>query len=587
MRRLAFLLLAATAVSAEPPPFQDRVQALIEYYARPKDRDSGYGTIAAKLKLGEDAEWCSRRLLELLRPPLTGDMFWQFPATAVAYLDRGQLSPEARRALRDAWRTYMPYRGDTENHWLLYYTSMYLMAQLWPGEPGEAWFTGKSSAENQREAAAWIDSWIRLTTSRGQGEYDCTHYIGVFLLPMSYLAAWADDPVMKKRATMMIEYLIADYAAENLNGIYVGSHARTDDKMVVEKWHSVAGDFGYLLFGLGPKPEPISGYALYYALASAYKPPEILRRIATDRSRPYTHYERKRTRNRWRFHDELHGPVYKTTYVRPEYAVGSDQGGILQPIQQHSWDVTWAVDDPRGVHNTFFTLHPYSSLYELQTYFTFGPDFGTEEVVRSKRTYDSPDKLLGGSPFEKIMQDEDTVIVLYEIPKGTRFPHINGFLSKDLSDVVEDSSGWIFLRGGKALIAARPLQPYVFQPIQDGGRRLFSPYLNNGVVVQVAAASEFTGLDAFRQAILALPLEFHLEPRPSVRFQSLRGRRLEFTYGETPRIDGRPLDYDSWPLFGGPFLEAAVDSQELLMKHGSLRRKLDFRYGAVLTDRNE
>src|SRR5262249_43439298 len=139
----------------------------------------------------------------------------------------------------------------------------------------------------------------------------------------------------------------------------------------------------------------------YYSLASGYEPPEILRKIATDRSRPYTHYERKRTRNRWRFYDELHGPVYKTTYVRREYSVGSDQGGVLQPIQQHSWDVIWSVPDPRGKQNTFFTNHAYSSLRELQTYFAFPPDGGIENVVKTKRTYDSPDKLLGGSPYEK------------------------------------------------------------------------------------------------------------------------------------------------------------------------------------------
>ncbi len=575
------LWLLATAAWAGAPPFEVRVRELIDYYAHPKRDDFGYATIAARLKLGKDPAWCSRRLIELLKPPIHGDMFWQFQATAVAYLDRGQLSDEARQALREAWRTYMPFRGDTENHWLLYYTSMYLMAQRWRGESGERWFNGKSSEENFREAAAWIDSWMRLTTRRGQGEYDCTHYLGVFLLPMSYLAAWAEDPVMRKRAEMMLDYLIADYAVENLDGIYVGSHARTDDKIVLEKWHSVAGDFGYLLFGLGPKPEPMISYALYYSVASAYRPPAILEKIAWDRSKPYTHYERKRTRNRWRFHDELHGPVYKTTYVRREYAVGSDQGGILQPIQQHSWDVTWAVPDPRGVHNTFFTMHPYSSLYELQSYFSFGPDFGIEEVVRSKRTYDSPDKFLGGSPFEKIMQDEDTVIALYSIPPLTRFPHINGFLSKDLDEFVEDPSGWIFLRGNQTLIAARPLERYTLKPIQGGGRRLFSPYLNNGVVVQAAAASEFADLAAFRKAILALPLDYRLEPVPSVSFRSLRGRRLEFTYGETPRVDGRPLDYENWPLFGGPFLEAAVDSEQLLIKYGAERRKLDFRRNTV------
>ena len=179
--------------------------------------------------------------------------------------------------------------------------------------------------------------------------------------------------------------------------------------------------------------------------------------------------------------------------MRQEYAVGSDQGGTLQPIQEHSWDVTWNVPDPRGVQNTFFTLHPYSSLRELQTYFTFPPDQGIAEVVSSKKSYDSPDKFVGGSPYEQIFQDQDSVIVLYDIPPETRFPHINGFFSKDLAEVIEDPSGWIFARGGDALIACRPLQPYTWKPIEGGGRRLFSPYLKNGMVVQVAARSEFAG----------------------------------------------------------------------------------------------
>jgi hypothetical protein len=410
-----------------------------------------------------------------------------------------------------------------------------------------------------------------LTVRKGQGEYDCTHYIGVFLLPMSYLAEWSGDPRLKQRARAMLNWLIADFAAESLDGLYVGAHARTDDRQVVEKWGGVSSDFAWLLFGQGVPLEPHSSYALYYVLASAYEPPDILKRIATDRSKPNTHYEKKRTRNRWRFHDELHGPVYKTTYMTADYAVGSDQGGVLQPVQQHSWDVTWRVADPRGVHNTLFSLHPYSGMIELQAYFTFSPDFGVEEVYRSKRTYDSPDKLLGGSPYEKIMQSEDAVIALYDIPPGTRFPHINGFFSKDLSYFEEHPSGWIFCRGGDTWIAYRPLAPYTWKPIEGGGRRLFSPHLKNGTIVQAASVKEFATIDAFRKAILALPLKAATLPTPSVRFTNLRGRRMAFTYGQTPEIDGKPLDYANWPAFSGPFLNAQPGIPRLTLTHGSDR----------------
>ena len=585
-RAIVLALLVLCSAAAEPASFTDRKAFVIDAYAHPKGKgEPGYATIAARLYLREDAEWCSRRLQQLLEAGPSGDMFWMFPVTAIAYLDHGQLSDPARQALRRAWKTYMPYRGDTENHFLLYYTCLYLMSEMWPDQSYETWYTGKSSEANKREAQEWIEGWVKLTTKRGQGEYDSPHYMGVYLLPMSYLSAWAKDPAMKKRATMMLDYLIADYAAENLDGLYIGAHSRVYDAQLVEKSAGVSSDFGWQWFGLGHPMNLPDNYLLYYLLASAYEPPEILRLIATDRSQPYTHYERKRTRNRWRFYDELHGPVYKTTYVRREYAVSSDQGGVLQPIQQHSWGVTWALPDARGVQNTLFTLNPHSSVRELQTYFVFGRDFGVEEVVRSKKTYNSPDKFLGGSPYEKIFQDLDTVIALYEIERDARLSHVNGFFSKDLSEMREDPSGWIFARAGDAFIACRPLQPYSWKPLDNGGRRLFSPHLKNGVIVQVAARSEYPDLQAFGRAILKLPVEFHLEPVPAVRFRSLRGRMLEFTYGETPVVDGKPLDYAHWPLFGGPFVEAAVDSEKMILKYRNMRRVLDFK-SLTTTDTN-
>src|SRR5262245_29078962 len=95
---LGCLLFFTSLTAAEVPPFAERARRSIEFYAHPPGgRDGGYLTIAAKLYLHEDGAWCSRRLQQLLAPGPTGDMFWMFPVTAVAYLDRGQLTAEARR----------------------------------------------------------------------------------------------------------------------------------------------------------------------------------------------------------------------------------------------------------------------------------------------------------------------------------------------------------------------------------------------------------------------------------------------------------------------------------------------------------
>jgi len=538
----------------------------------------GLGEIAAKLALREEAAACSERLVELMKSP-AGDMFWMFPVTAISYLGREQLTPAAKAAVREAWRTYFPLRGDTENHWVMYYTSLYLMAQLWPGEPGERWFNGKSSAEIAAEAQAWLLHWMELTTTIGQGEYDCTHYLGEYAIPMLYLATWARDPAMQKRGRMMLDYVLADFAVETLDGIYIGAHARTDDTTVLEKWNCLASFFGWLLLGNCPPPAAYGGWGVFFAIAAEhYVLPEVIYRIGTDRTGLYTHFERKRTRHRWRHSDVRNAPVYKTAYVTRDYALGSDQGGLLQPIQQHSWDLTWAVPDPRGVHNTIFSVQPYYGTDELMMYFTEMPDYMPASVTfQGKPTYISESKLLGGSPFEQIFQQDDALITLSDIPPGAPFRQVNGFFSKDLARVEEDASGWIFAQGGRALIAYRPLAPYEWRPLEKGGRRLSSPHAQNGTILQAASLDEFAGWEAFKAAIRALPLEMRMSPTPQVAFTTLRGRKLECAYGAAPRVDGRTIDHaKEWKLFAGPYLNAEVGSRKLTLTHGRLQRVLDF-----------
>jgi hypothetical protein len=568
---------------AEVAAYRSRVHEVLAWQTASIDpRDvtkGGLAEVAAKLALRQDADWCSRRVIQLMAAP-SGDMFWMFPCTTVAYLGRDQLSAEARSAIREAWRRYMPQRGDTENHWVMYYACLYLMASLYPDEPAERWYSGKSSTENREEAEGFIRHWVDLTTTIGQGEYDPTHYIGEYAIPMLMLATWSSDPAMRRLGQMMLEYLMADFAADTLDGLYVGAHSRASDRDVMEKWHNLYAFFSWLFFHNVPPPPSYGGWGIYFAAnahASPFLLPEVIRRIATERSGPYLEREVKRTRHRWRGSDVRNLPVYKQTYITGDYAVGSSQGGWLQPIQQHTWDVTWSVPDPRGVHNTLFTINPHYSSEELQMYFTEHPDWMPEAVTRQgKPTYMSEDKLLGGSPYEQVFQHDDALIALYYTAAGATFEHINGFFSKDLTKREEDASGWIFVQGGRAYIAYYPLAPYEWRPIAGGGERLYSAQRSNGCVVQVAAEKEFASWEAFKAAVRGLPLETSTRGKPRVRFTSLRGRVLEFAYDEIPIVDGARVEYDRWKLFEGPYLNAELHSRKLVLSHGKLRRILDF-----------
>ncbi len=569
--------------------FQARRDSVIDFYANAVEPTNlsrgGYFEVAASLYRRRNLDWSLARLDSLTSVPQSGDMFWMYPFTTAMYAGRDVIPAPMQARMRDLWRTYHPYRGDTENHWALYYSTLYLAAQMYPGEPGSAWFTGKSSAENMAEAEEYLRSWMDLATTVGQGEYDSPGYVRVYIAPMALLYAYAEDPAMQQRAGMMLEFLLADLEVESLNGLSGGAHSRTYEREAIRPWQAPgAPRLSWLLFGNTPFAP--MGESLVLAL-SGYAPSPMLHAIATRRDAPYVHRELKRTRHRIRYSDAMNAPVYKYTRMRPEYVLGSTQGGLLQPIQQQTWSLIWNVDDPREARNTMMSIQAYSSPHELGMYFAEFPEFVTELVIRSKGEYDSPDKLTGGSPFEQVVQDEDALVALYDIAPGTRFPHINAFFSADLQELTQDASGWIFARGGDALIAYYPLAPYTFEPHRDlwdstlVHRRLVSTQLKNGAVVQVAPASQFASMAAFQAAVRALPLETATSPVPTVRYTSLSGARIEAVYGQTPRIDGAPVDYAGWPLYDGPFMTSAPGSRILDMHDGPMHRRLDFNTLAV------
>ena len=543
---------------------------------------------------GERIDEVNDRIIELMKDPGTGP-FWMFPTAIAAHAGRDVLSREARDAIRDAWKRTRQLRGDTENHWTMYHAALYLMAELYPNDPAASWSNGLSSAENLEEARTWLLDWMDLTTTIGQGEYNPSHYIGEYAIPMLMLATFAEDPEMKKRGTMMLDWIFAELATVTLDGVLRGPNSRTDDTSVTERWNALASSFSWMIFGNTPPTRNYGGFGTYFAmLGEHYEVPEVIYRIATDRQADILQHDRARSRRMWRFDDEHMPAIYKTQYLREDYAVGSHQGRVSDAIQSHVWDVTWREEDPRGKHPTIYSLHPHSSGRVMQMQFsTFPEPMPVSVAAEGKPSYNSADKILGCSPYEKVFQDLDTVIALYDIDPTVRFPQVNGFFSKDLNDVIEHKSGWIFARGGDAYLAYRPLADYDWIPHMSyrrtastsgrayyrehtGGRVLVSPHVKNGTIVQAANVDEFESYEDFQQAMLALPLEFSLDPIPRVTMTTLRGKEVSVTYGEAPIIDGKPLDYSQWKLFEGPHLNAEVGGRKLTITHGELQRVVDF-----------
>jgi len=600
---LAMLLCAALAAGHS----QTREEYLAGYAERSayiasrydSSMAASYYTIAARYAHRSGVAVADSLFREALKEP-RGDMFWMFPVIGAYLHGREVMSGETHALVRNAWKTYAPYRGDTENHWAMYYASLFLAAEQWPGLPGTEWFNGKSSDENRQEAKAYLIDWMRITTTIGQGEFDSPDYFAEYAISMVLLHDFAQDQEMQKRGAMMMDYLLADFAAEHLEGQYLGGFSRIYQPAVYKPLLSTASAYAYLYFGTGEPTQ--SGWVLLAALSS-YRVPEIIYRIATDRDTPYLHRERKRVRNVIRFGMEKNPPVYKTTYVTRDYGIGSLQGGILQPIQQHTWGVRYRYGRP---YTTIFGLHPYWSSYELGMFFPEEIKPLIADVVASKSTYNNPEKWTGGSPYERTFQHRNTLLVLYDIPAGTVTEHIDGFFPRNLEQRIIDPSGWILCKAGETYVGWYPLQPgewieelettgqektSVGWPAdiprvkETGNWRFRSHHRQNGYVVEVRSANEAGTFERFAELLRDHRPVASLEPgEVSLRYTTIDNDRMQFSFPETRYLNETAVDLGAWKLFEGPFLNAELGSQQLVITHGPRRRVLDFRTLTVTTE---
>ncbi|MEP7217838.1 MAG: hypothetical protein ABI876_02920, partial [Bacteroidota bacterium] len=515
----------------------------------------------------------------------SGDMFWMYPAVACYFNCRAQLNAQWRARFRETLKRYTPYRGDTENHFLMHYSTLLLFSQEWPEMTGDEWFNGKSSRENYAEAADYLNHWIDETVRYGTTEWDSPRYLYFYITPLLTLRDFTADTLLRRRCDMMLEYQLADYAAEYLNGSYCGAHSRDGDNSVINPRNSEAASYGQFYF------EDSLAFILpdlAFAACSNFHCPPIISAIAHDRDTAFVHTERKRSRARIRFADGKYAPAMKYDYITPDYGIGSVQGGLLQPIQQHSWSVTFASARP---NNTLFGLHPQVSATELGMFFPEEPELMVEGVSKSKASYGSELKWVGGSPYERIFQDSGTLIALYDIPPSALFPHTDLFFPNTLDTLIRDASGWIFCRMERAFVAVRPLGGTESDrrwTEETACRRLQNRSLANGYIIECASEREMS-FERFMEKLRPLSIAI-ADPMNGFTYRSLRGttisaiaprsdpsagtpRLLFFSIAGAGRNAGPQVGSD---LFHGPNLRSAYESGVLEMRCHGATRTLDF-----------
>ncbi len=574
---LLFLMLPLQVLAQTP---QTKTRVLDRIASIPLRNDFAMVTARIHQNIGLDSAY---KQLDTLLSRAYGDMFWMYGCAGLWYATSDVLRPQYKARIRECWKHCTPYRGDTENHFLMYYGSLFLMAQAWPDLPDADWFMGKSSKEIYDESKEYLDHWIDETVRNGQEEWDSPRYGYYYITPLALLAEYTKDKRMKHRFEMMLEYELASYAADYLNGSYCGAHSRVSDECAIDPHSAEIETYGNYFFGNdGGQARLDTLVALHpdiaFAAMTHFECPKIIRQIATDRSEPYEQFSLKRGRamlrdmDKWSSTDSAHdptdhAPVYKYDYMTKDYCLGSMQGGIVQPIQQQSWSLTFNSDK----HNNIITgLNPYVSEDELGMFFPEYPSFQLERIGAVKKGYTNENKWEGGSPYEHIYQDKNVLVALYDLPDSEKYRQYDLFLPEWANHIMishiagskDDSSrapGW-----QEFVIDSTHVWVYMMSRYQQ-------TETNTGI--------RFRGTE--RQGgyiIWCNPSEEEIEQARKANFLILKGNRIvsEHEKLHSFHIDLVPNHQPDW-LFRSPYLESKKGSGILTMRYMGAERVLDFR----------
>ena len=582
-----------------------RRQALLTHLVE-KESIPSFAAVMARYAANERVSEASRMLSQLLRQP-SGDPAYGFNLMATYLYGQRNLPDSLREKVRRNFSSNALLRGDSEDHQLRYHATLLLAAQTWPELTAQQWFNGKSSAENWREAESFLMSWMENNAAYGQTQFDSPELLPAFIACLELLHEFvANEPPfpltnghaqktinrkpatvnLQTRVSMMLDLLLVDFALEQIDGMYAGAHSYDTEPAVYSPRQSANAALFWLHFGTGEMQPTME--ALVSAL-SGYQVSEAVYALATKRDPlgGYVHRERKRVRNQLRTSYDRTSAVYKYAYITRDYILGSMPGGLLAPMQQHTWDLTYlAPHDPRP---TLYEMHPYFDQRELGAFFIDEPALLFDELNKFKGRYSHGDKLVGGSPYEQIFQHRNTLLALYNIPENVQFGYIAGFFSDSLENVeglevdgLSHDPAWLFCRAGHTFIAFRPLQEFRFNKM-DGGLRYLSESRRNGVILEISTPEESKSFEEFKRRILQVSKVEFKEDNELVRlkYTTAYGDRLEFTYDGRAETVARflndlPFKFDHWPVFDNPYIKYDEAKRILQIRSKNKWRALDF-----------
>jgi len=457
------------------------------------------------------------------------------------------------------------------NYRLMNDGSGFIAAELWPDlKDSDGLDADGIKAATKARLLRYFDDIVHNNTD----EYGAPTYLGIDLGAMKMLTDFAQDAEVKKKAALTLDSMLLQVACAWNHGYYITPASRAKywgSSTTCPESMDTTATVGWLYFrALRPvnAAHTNPGGSFWFAVPGRYNPPDIFTAIANDRSTAFTH--------RGSAHDKFRFTIYHT----PGYSLASEWELLATPEDGH-------YKESRRQMFKWVSDHPHSTFVPLQ-----------DNIMRPYKPKDiTPNAFgYGENAFSQSLQNEGTLIGISSVPKDYPFWKMYAPFTRDGAILKRiEKGGWVFCHGGSVLFGFRYAQPASWgNPRDKENCDIFmSDSRNNGWVLETSPVHPYVGggidaeLGRFAEAILAntsLDASAIDADKPALSYRSLTGHQLKITfrkhaepYADQQMIDGKPVDYLAFPLFGNPWVTQQLGGDTLKINHGGKTLQYDFK----------
>ena len=590
--------VSAETVRLDGKTAAERGAALMRYVAtcKPRPADVTYPkaaapAYAARLMLNVDADDALKKLdaavrFQIARAAKDGagaavgghalDPFDKVALVNTYFLCKDKIPKATAEKIRDyaslyahkVWKGY-----GAMNYRLMMDGAGFLAAEEWP-EMMDA--DGLTADQIKKATRDRLFAYFERITRRNFDEYGCPIYLAVDLSAVRMLAEFAKDVEMRKRATLTLDAMMLDVACTWNQGYNIGSAARA------KYWGSTdtgLEDMGatataaWVWFG-APRPIAASGtgwiHSFWMATPGSYQVPELIVKIAQDRSQVFVHTATVAGLGKQE--------ICRTTYQSLSYGLCSQwdrtpgpESGLYKEARRNM--VKWVSVKP-------------SSTFAVCMENPRRP-YNLKEGVANALGY-------GENPFSQYLQSEGTLMGVYAVPKSYPYYKLYApFTTRGAMMKRIEKAGWVFCHNGSMLMGFYCVKPYTWgKKPWNGADMLWCEARTNGWILETSEVKPFAGggvdaeLNRFAEAVLGkttVDARGIDQASPMLRYKTLSGREMELTwlphkarYAGEAKVDGKAVDYQSWPLFKNPWVYQEVNSSMLQITYGQRRLTYDF-----------